>query len=377
VGGTRDVDIVVVGIGAFGAAALYHLARDGRDVVGLEQFEIGHPNGSSHGRSRAIRTFYNDPLYVRLARAALPLWRELESASGERLLFLPGSLFWGEPGNPWLASGLAVADAAGTSYEALTPAAVGARFPALHIPARTTAVHVPEGGFLDADRCLAAMLAGALRAGAEIRDGTPVRRIELAGSRPIVVTDDIVYRARRLILTGGAWLPRLVPELELRLHATRQVFFTFRPADRAAVSPDRLPVFADLDRLFYGFPDHGPGIKIADDTAGRMVTPETVDRSIDPVEREGLTAWLRELMPNDDPVETEAGTCLYTVSPDHDFLLGPYPGRTDVFAAAGLDHGFKFSILFGRMLADLAAGGHTEQPIERFRLDRFQPAVNI
>ncbi len=373
----RDVEVVVVGAGAFGAAALYQLARDGREVVGLEQFAIGHSNGSSHGRSRAIRTFYNDPLYAGLARAALPLWRELEATAGERLLHLSGSLFWARRGNPWLESGLAVAEAEGTSYELLAPEAVGERYPILRIPGGRTAVLVPEGGFLDADQCVAAMVAGARRAGAQIHDRTPVRRIELDGPGPLVVTDDEIYRPRRLVLAGGAWLPRLVPELGLPLHATRQAFFTFRPGDPAAVAPDKLPVFADYDRLFYGFPDHGPGLKIADDTPGPLVTPETVKRSTDAGERAQLTTWVRDLMPAADLAEIEAGTCLYTVSPDHDFLLGPYPGRSDVFLAAGLDHGFKFSILFGRLLADLVASGRTAQPIERFRLDRFRTAVTI
>jgi len=377
---TVDAEAVVVGLGALGAAATMALARDGVEVVGLEQFDLGHVLGASHGRSRALRVLYSDSLYVGLVRAAVPLWRDLEAAAGETLLRMCGGLYWAAPGNVLLERCREVAREVGLGFETLDPAEVARRFSGLQIPPGSTATFVAETGFLDADRCLAAMLRVAGHAGAHIRDRAVVERIVLDGPRPLVITDTVTYRADRLVITAGAWTKKLLPGLELPMRVTRQGFFTFRPeaagsSPAGRFGPDRLPVYCDYDRLLYGFPDHGPGLKVADDNPGSSTTPQTIDRSIDPAERDRLTGWLASLFPGEQFTEIEAGTCFYTLTPDHDFILGPHPARSDVLVGVGLDHGFKFSVLFGRILADLARDGRTAHPIDRFRVERFVPAA--
>ena len=377
---TVDAEAVVVGLGALGAATTMALAQDGVEVVGLEQFELGHALGASHGRSRALRALYDDPLYVGLVRASVPLWRDLEAASGEALLRMCGGLYWAAPGNVLLERCRKVALDVGLGFETLDPAEVARRFSALQIPRGSMATFVAETGFLDADRCVAAMLRAAIDAGAQVRDRAAVRRIDLDGPRPLVITDSMTYRANRLVIAAGAWAKELLPGLALPLKVTRQGFFTFRPEVAGSTpggrfGPDRMPVYCDYDRLLYGFPDHGPGLKVADDNPGPETTPETIDRSIDPAERGRLTNWLESLFPDATFTEIEAGTCFYTLTPDHDFILGPHPARSDVLLGVGLDHGFKFSILFGRILADLVRHGRTGHPIDRFRVDRFVPAA--
>jgi sarcosine oxidase len=162
----------------------------------------------------------------------------------------------------------------------------------------------------------------------------------------------------------------VLPVADLPIRVTRQTFHTFRPSDPAAVSPDRVPVWCDYDRLWYGFPDHGPGLKIADDNPAREVDPDAVDRRLDPAEARTLGAYLADRFPTVDLALVESGTCLYALTPDHDFLLGLLPGAP-VSVAVGLGHAFKFAPVIGRILADLATTGASRHPIDRFRLDRF------
>ena len=89
----NEYDAIVIGVGGMGSAALYHLARRGWRALGLEQFDVPHEMGSSHGYSRMIRyTLQEHPSYVPLVRRAYELWHQLENASRERLLVTTGSI---------------------------------------------------------------------------------------------------------------------------------------------------------------------------------------------------------------------------------------------------------------------------------------------
>ena len=146
----QDVEILVVGLGAMGSAALYHLAHQGAAPVGIEQYPVGHTHGSSHGHSRAFRIFYNDPVYVTLVKAALPLWQELETLSGEQLLTPNGMLAFAKPGNERLDQNIRVMQETKIAHEVLTAEEVTARFPALQLPTDTVACLTPDSGFLNA-----------------------------------------------------------------------------------------------------------------------------------------------------------------------------------------------------------------------------------
>jgi sarcosine oxidase len=201
-----------------------------------------------------------------------------------------------------------------------------------------------------------------------------VTSLELGDGRPTVRTPAGDIRARHVVIAAGAWTTRLLPDLGLPVRVTRQGFYTFRPADPAAVGPDRLPVWADVDTFDYGFPDHGPGLKIANDTPGPDVDPDRVDRAVDHTEERRLRDVMHARFPSTVLEQVEAGTCLYTVTPDDDFLLGSVPGAS-ASLVVGLGHAFKFAPVIGRLLADLATTGRTRHPIDRFRLDRFARAT--
>ncbi len=372
-----DVDVAVVGLGVLGAATLRELARRGLRVIGLEQFRLGHARGSSHGRSRALRFLYHAPEYVALLRPAVDGWRELEAESGRSIYLACGTLFFARPGNQLFDQNLAVMAGGGLPYELLDEATARRRFPAFAMTDGAVGVFNPDGGLVDADAAVGAFLAGARAAGAEIRDLTRVLGIAAGSDGVALTTDDgETVRAGHVVVASGAWTDRLVPDLALPIRVTGQTWFTMRAADPAAVGPDRIPVWCDYDTMYYGFPDHGPGLKVADDTPGREVDPDATVRHDDGgLEQRRLTAYLQERFPTSDLTFDEAAGCLYTLTPDGDFLLGPVPdsgGRTSL--VVGLNHAFKFAPVIGRIMADLATTGSTALPIDRFRLDRFAPA---
>jgi len=374
---STDVDILVIGLGAMGSAALYHLARVGAAPVGLEQFSVGHALGSSGGQSRVFRTFYRDPLYTRLAQAAIPLWHELEARAGEAILTLCGNLFFARPGNALLAQSLQAMEAAQMPYERLTSAEVTARFPVLHLPADVDACFVPQSGFLHATRAVQTQVVQAQQLGATVHAGVAVHRIDLRGERPVVETAAGRYSCARLVVTPGPWAGQWLrdlglPTLAQRLQITRQQKFYFRPANPDRFRPEHLPIYGDYDSNFYGFPLHGSGLKVADDNLGDVTDPTTVDRTLDFAKRDQLGAWLTGLMPNANFTYVAGSTCMYTLTPDRDFLVGPHPHHANVLIGAGFSgHGFKFSTLVGHLLAQLTLGQTPSQPLDRFRLDRF------
>ena len=370
----ENCDCLVLGLGAMGSATLYHLARQGYHPIGIDQFDPGHVWGSSHGRSRAFRTLYHDPLYTELAQAALPLWQDLQNTTGVPLIHLCGFLAFAAPGNPMMENKLAAIRRSGAPFELLTPAEITNRFPALQIPRGKIACFTPLAGFLDADRCVATHLAEARRLGATIHGQVSMDRIEFRQGRTTVRTSAGDFRTNRLVMTAGPWTSQCLPELALPLTVTRQQKFYFQPSSSATLEPMSLPVYADYDTHYYGFPLHGPGVKVADDTRGAPTDPDQIDRGIDHQEGERLGSWLASLLPQQSFTLLSGSTCMYTETPDQDFLIGRHPHRPTITIAAGFSgHGFKFSTLIGLILAQLAIAGSTPYPIQRFQLDRFSP----
>lgn len=362
--------MLVCGLGAMGCAALAHLARRDADVVGLEQHEVGHPHGSSHGRSRAFRLAYETPVYAELGREAGHLWEELEARRAERLLVRCGVLIWAPRGNEQLDRRRATLAGTGVPHESLDPGEVWNRF-GLRLPPDTAVLHETEGGFLHADRAVAAHLSEARDAGARVLEGTAVRRVDLGADEPVVETSDGAFRCRRLVLAPGPWASRVLGE-GFGVRVTRQPKLAFRVRDPGAVAPERLPVYADLPGDRYGFPHLGPGLEVADDRPGPEVTPETAEREISPEEGDRLGRWLGEILPGAEPEFVEGTTCLYSLTPDRHFSLGPHPDHPAAVVAAGFSgHGFKFVPLVGRICADLALDGETRFPIEQLRPGRF------
>jgi sarcosine oxidase len=371
---TGDYDVVVVGLGALGSAAGWALARAGARVLGLEQFELGHHRGASHDHARIIRRSYHTPGYVRLAALAYRAWAELEWESEERLVVTTGGLDLfpansAIPPEPYRSS----LEACGVPYQRLDATEVMGRWPAFRLDADVHGLWQPDAGMVPAARGTRLMQRLAASYGAILMADAPVRAVRDLGGAVEVATADATFRAGRLLLCTDAWTGDLLAQLdaELPLVVTQEQFSYFHPADPAPFAVGRFPVWIWMDApSFYGFPVWpGRALKAAQDVGGRQVTATTRGFDPDPAASQRLARFLRTHLPAAG-VHDHTATCLYTLTPDRDLVLGPLPGHDRVLVALGAAHGFKFAPLLGRVLADLALHGGTEVDITPFAPDR-------
>jgi sarcosine oxidase len=372
-----DFDVVVCGLGATGSAALYQLARRGARVLGLERFAPGHDRGSSHGETRVIRIgYFEHPSYVPLVRSAYASWREIEAAAGQQLLHVTGIAEIGPPGCTLVAGTLASIAQHGLRHEVLAAPDLMRRFPVFRVPADYVGVVQPDGGFLAAERSLAAMVALAQANGAEMRLGETIRAIEPRAGGVRIATDRGVVEAAAAIVALGPWIKALLPYLPAPIRVTRQVMAWYEPVDPAPLACGRMPVFLLESRhgIHYGFPPFGSSaIKIAkhhhDD---ETVDAEAYNRTIMPEDEKLIRAAVAEHLPAANGRLIKAKTCLYTMTPDGDFIIDRLPGAAQIVIASPCSgHGFKFAPAIGEILADLATGGTPRHDISRFALARF------
>jgi sarcosine oxidase len=373
-------DVVVCGLGAMGSAALHHLARRGKRVLGLERYAPGHDRGSSHGATRVIRLgYFEHPSYVPLLRRAYALWRELEQASGLKLLRRTGIVEIGPPESALVRGTLASAHLHHLRHEVLAASELTRRFPAFKLPADHVGVFQPDGGWLAVEPAFDAWISLAESAGAEIRSGETIHAVEQRPGAVHIRTDRGIVEAGAAIVAAGAWTKSLMPALAAPLRVTREVMGWFEARDPALCTPDRLPVFFLESRhgMHYGIPPEranvAAGIKVAKHHhRNEMVDPDDYDRTVSQADEALIRAALADHIPAANGRLLAAKTCLYTVTPDQDFIIDRVPGSPQIIVASPCSgHGFKFAPVIGEILSDLATLGETRHDITRFRLDRF------
>jgi sarcosine oxidase len=234
----------------------------------------------------------------------------------------------------------------------------------------------PRAGLLYPERCIRANLDLAQKRGARIQANTTVLDWQANSSEVLVRTDRGEYRAERLVLAAGPWITKLVPQLATKLQIERQVLLWFNVGNEQAFSPERLPIHLweyEPERMFYGFPNLGDGLKLAFHHEGEITDPEHADRSL----RESDVSKMRGLMRRHLPSAAEAnllrGTiCLYTNSPDGHFIIDRHPAHPYVIIASPCSgHGFKFASAVGEVLAQLACGQTPPLDLSLFALDRL------
>ncbi|HXF56882.1 MAG TPA: N-methyl-L-tryptophan oxidase [Actinomycetota bacterium] len=370
-------DAVVVGLGGMGSAACFHLARRGWRVLGLEQFDLVHPFGSSHGLTRIIRLAYSEhPAYVPLLHRAYELWHELENLHGERLLWTTGSLEGGTPEGQTFQGALEAARRHGLPHEVLSGEEVGRRWPAFRLPPEARMVYQPDGGFLASEECIVAHVRQALAAGAELHWRERVQEWGGLEDGVWVRTDRGRYEARRLVVSAGAWVGKLLPDLSGLAVPERQVLGWFLPRRPERFRLGALPVWVvqDEEARWYGFPEWKvPGLKL-----GRFhhleerVDPDALDREPTPHDEEVLRAFVERVFPDAAGPTVMLRVCLFTNSPDEHFLIDLHPEHPQVVVASPCSgHGYKFASVVGEVVADLAQRGETKHDIALFRLSRF------
>jgi sarcosine oxidase len=232
----------------------------------------------------------------------------------------------------------------------------------------------PDGGFLEVEPAIAAFIAKATARGAEIRSGETIRSVEPDGTGVRVVTDGGAVTAPQAVIAAGPWTSTLVPNLPLRV--TRQVTAWFAPTDERPLAPGRFPVFLAESRhgVHYGIPPHGGlGVKVAKHHhVDETVDPETYDRVVSPPDEALIRNFVADYLPAANGAMTDARTCIYTMTPDGDFIVDRLPDAANIIVASPCSgHGFKFAPAIGEILAGLALDNATPHDISRFRLSRF------
>jgi sarcosine oxidase len=369
-------DVAVVGGGVMGSATALSLAGRGARVVLLEQFEAGHVRGASHGAVRIFRLSYPDVDYVRFAQRAAPLWRRLEEAAGEPLLITTGGIDAG----PLARECARALELAGVSFEWLTARKAGDRFPGIDFDGLDDVLYQPDGGVTLAARTVAAQLRLAAAAGAVVRTGTVMRALRSSNGRTVVESTAGEIGAPVVVVTPGPWAGLLLEAILGRavpVRATLQVAAHFAPVDPATVST--MPTFVEWvgpTLVHYAVPPVGvaPGVKMGDHDAGPQVDPSEGPFEMDERRLTPIAEYAARRLPSVTPVVVAPETCLYSLTPDEDFILDRVG---NIVVGAGFSgHGFKFGPLIGEVLADLATGVDPRLPAGRFSIERAALRAN-
>jgi sarcosine oxidase len=368
-------DAVVVGVGGMGSAALYHLARRGKRVLGLDRFAVPNELGSSHGHTRIIRlAHFEHPSYVPLVRRAYELWRELEAETGEQILHITGAV---DAGGELFEGSLRSCLEFDLPHEVLDGASLRRRFPGYRLPADLPVLLQPDGGFLLPELCVSDHMLAASAHGARVLPRERVLAWEETSNSVLVRTNRGAFEAERLVLTAGAWSQEVarLPQPEL-VRASRQALVWFAPHRPELFAPDRFPVFnleVDDEHL-YGFPEFGPGVKFGryDRKAPLVADPDHISRGIADADETSLRPLVERYFPDAAGEALIVRICPFDPSPDEDFIIDLHPESERVVLAAGFSgRGFKFCSVVGEILADLALDGGTRHHIGFLRLGRF------
>lgn len=361
------LDAIVLGLGVMGSAALHRLALAGLRVRGLERFDVPNAMGSSHGGTRVTRkAYFEDARYVPLLERSWTLVREMEEARRETLLLKTGGLYFGPAGSPGVLASRDAARQHGLAHEWLDASAIRARFPMFAAEDDEAGVFEHDAGVLLAEKVVTAQIELAIAAGADLRARERATRVELGREGVRVTTDRGTHEAARLVVALGPWTSEPLeglPALPIPLRVERQVQLWLAPRDPSLFVPDRMPVFLRFgDRqAFYGLPAAvHPGVKVCRHHGGETTRADALDRTPRADDEAPVRAFVQRHLPLADGPLLGARVCMYTNTPDENFVVGVHPAHERVLVMAGFSgHGFKLAPAMGELIAELATRGTT------------------
>jgi len=382
----KNFDVIVLGVGSMGSSTCYHLAAQGVKVLGLEQFDIPHELGSHGGQSRLIRkAYFEHPDYVPLLERAYLNWRKIEQISGVSIYTKTGLLYFGKTDQQLIKGVKESAEKYSIEVNTLTDAVVKKDYPQFNIPDDYEKLLEPDAGFVCPEKAILAYTRQAIQLGAVIKTKEKIVHWERYNDGITVTTNTGNYSAQKLIITAGPWAGKLIPALAKNLKVTRQALAWVKPQNWEDFELGKFPCWTIADNnhpgIFYGFPIlpienyGGPiGLKIAHHYPGSETDPDTISRVPTAADESNLIYALNKFIPEGYERTLVIKTCMYTNTPDENFILDFVPGYDgDVIAATGFSgHGFKFASAVGEIMCDLAIKGSTNLPIEFLKATRFQ-----
>ena len=379
-----DYDYIVLGCGGIGSGAAYWLSRRaGNAVLGIEQFELGHHKGGSQDYSRIIRLAGYGPEHTPLTPHTFKTWGTVEEESALQIVRKTGGVFWWPKDAPerqreYMERTASAMDAEGIPYDRVDAAEVMRRYPQFHIDEDIEAIIQEDTGIVDPSKGNAAHQQLACYHGATILDHCPVEALHPFDGGVTVETKKGTFTCRRLVITAGAWVDRILAQLGLQLKVivTREQVTYYATPNLREFAVGNFPIFLVPTELgaIYGFPIHGEvATKAAIDMSGKVVTADTRNFDPDVEVEEYQEAWLKQHIPGFLGPKLYTKTCLYTMPLDRQFIIDTLPGHPQIILCCGAGHAFKFASLFGKILSELAIDGQTQYPIDSMTWHR--PAV--
>jgi sarcosine oxidase len=369
-------DVAVVGLGVLGSGAAYYAAKKGAKVIAFEQFELGHVRGASHDTSRIVRTSNFAPEYVALAKSAYKDWAELERDSGYKMLTVTGGVVFFAPESLTPASDFTKSlDAQNVPYELLDSQEVKRRWPQFDIADNVSTVFTADSGIAHAAKTVSTLQSLARSHGAILKENTPVDRVIPQASGGVVIeTPKGRFKAAKVVLATDAWINKLLAPLSVHIPVSvmqEQVTY-YKPTDAAPFETDRFPVWIwQGANCYYGFPCYGePTIKAGRDYSNNFMTPEQRTFVHLPQLLEQLTSFMKGFIPDKERQPLRTVTCQYTITPDRQFIISPLENHPDIIVGLGAAHAFKFAPAFGRVLAELAVDGRTNEDISKWGIPK-------
>ncbi|XP_033904562.3 peroxisomal sarcosine oxidase isoform X1 [Acipenser ruthenus] len=377
----NNFDCIVLGAGIQGSYTAYHLAKNKKRTLLVEQFVLPHSRGSSHGHTRIIRKAYEQDYYTRMMSECYQLWAQLEKEANVQIYRNTGMLIVGKEDCSAFRSLRGTLLRNNVPMEVLSPEQFASRFPSVRLPPGESAVIDKTAGVLHADRALKAVqdlfrgLGGVIHDGEKVVDFTP-------GSPITMTTNSGMYRAQSLVITAGPWaksvLARTGLQLPLQVLRINVCYWKERIPGTYGIGR-HFPCFIGVKQHgakhdIYGLPSNEyPGLMKICYHSGSETEPDERDRQTSQEDIAILSSFVSKSFPGLDPTPAVVEQCMYMVTPDSDFILDQHPSHSNIIIGAGFSgHGFKLAPVAGKILCELALGKTPSFDLSPFRITRFQ-----
>lgn len=372
----KQVEVVIVGAGSMGMAAGFYLAKLGINVLLLDSHNPPHDKGSHHGETRIIRHAYGEgSQYVPLVLRAQQLWEQLEQESGTKLFLQTGVLCAGDRGSSFVEEAVASGRKYSLPIEQLSNEEMSYRWRGFAFPEGFSGCYEPHSGVLFSEQCIAAFRKLGEENGMEVLPYTRVERIEMNANGAVIETNDETYYADFAVVSAGAWSGKLLREmgLELPLQPVRKTV-SWVQCKQELYDAQVFPAYTVdlLNAHYYGFPSiAGSGVKAGRHDGGENIDPDTPISPYGPKDEAEIRSFLDKCLPDANGPLVKGSTCIYTLTPDEDFILDRHPEYPQLFIAAGFSgHGFKFSSVVGEIISQVMTKGKSQFDLSVFSINR-------
>ena len=375
---SKHYEVIVVGAGSMGMAAGYYLAEKGVETLMIDAFDPPHSKGSHSGDTRLIRHACGEGLdYVPLALRAQKLWNTLQQQTSERIFLNTCVVTFGPKDSLFVQTAINGGREYDLNVETLAADEINERWPGITLPADQIGCYEAEAGILFSENCIRAFKRGAMQNGAELKTNDPIMDIEILEDSAKVSTNSEIFTADKLIIASGAWNKKILDDINLKLQIqpSRQTIAWFNSDDILYKSDGFPGFFADVPTdVYYGFPSiDGAGLKIGRYDNGDAIDPSYYNNEFGAYlkDKKDISEFLAKYMKQANGDINVGKTCMFTNTPDENFIIDTHPHHDHIAIAAGFSgHGYKFSSAVGEALCDLVTGGETKEDLSLFKITR-------